>query len=74
MFKSKKANIKRITKVQNENISSQSYEINLYRRTIMGTDEIESNAKYRKDKQFQNLTIFQNLRNFTNLLIFKFDN
>ena len=28
------------------------------KRTNMRTDEIASNAKYRKDEQFQNLTIF----------------
>ena len=35
-----------------------SYEINLCQKTNMRIDEIASNAKYRKDKQFQNLTIF----------------
>ena len=30
----------------------------------MRIEEIASNAKYRKDQQFQNLTIFDNLRNF----------
>ena len=40
----------------------------------MRIDEIASNAKYREDEQFQNLAMFKNLRNFFNLLIFKFDN
>ena len=41
----------------------------------MRIDEITSNAKYRKKEQFQNLTLFYlNLRNFANLLIFKFYN
>ena len=32
--------------------------INLYRRANIRINEIASNAKYRKDEQFQNLTIF----------------
>ena len=40
----------------------------------MRIEEIASNVKYRKDKQFQDLNFFENLRNFENLLHFKFDN
>ena len=32
----------------------------------MRIEEIASNAKYRKDEQFQNLTMFENLHNFVN--------
>ena len=37
-------------------------------------EKIVSNPKYGKDERFQNLTIFEKLRNFENLLIFKFYN
>ena len=43
-------------------------------RTNMRIEEIASNAKYRKDEQLKNLTIFWESCNFVNLLIFKSDN
>ena len=43
-------------------------------RVLIRINENASNEKYRKDEQSQNFTIFLNLRNFTILLIFKFDN
>ena len=40
----------------------------------MRIDRIASNAKYRKDKQFQKVDNFLRVSNFSNLLIFEFDN
>ena len=40
----------------------------------MRIDEIAKNAKYRKANNYKTWQFFENLRNFENLLIFKFDN
>ena len=45
--------------------------MNLYQRTNMRIKGIASNAKYRKVFEKKS---FENLRNFENLLIFKFAN
>ena len=36
----------------------------------MRIDKIANNAKYRKDQQLQNLTMFEDLRNFANYELF----
>ena len=50
--------ITKVTKIKNEKLRRQSYELSFYQRTNMRIDEIASNAKYRKDEKFQNLTFF----------------
>ena len=57
-LKCRKANITRVNKIYNEKLSAWSYKINFYQETNMRIDEIANNAKYRKDEQLQNLTIF----------------